>query len=73
MEAGQQQELDRGYVITFDPGNGVKQKRYSLADGYYVWSSDPKTGLDLHKKSVKVEIDNSRYSGQFSYLLNGER
>jgi hypothetical protein len=73
MEAGHNQELDRNYVITFDPGNGVKQKSYTLGEGYYVWSNDPKTGWDLHKKTIKVEIDNSRYSGKFSYLLNGER
>ncbi len=73
MEAGHQQELDRAYVISFDPGNGVNQKSYTLGDGYYAWSSDPKTGWDLLKKTIIVEIDNSRYSGQFSYLLNGER
>lgn len=72
MNAGESQKLDRGYQVSFDPGLGGAQKQYTLTGGVYEWRSDPKSGWSLFKVKVKVEIDNSRYDGEFRYLINNE-
>jgi hypothetical protein len=71
MQPGEDQVLDRQYVLSFDPGNGT-QKQYTLGTGYYEWRVDPQTGWDISKKKVALVIDNSRYDGVFEYLVNGE-
>jgi len=72
MSAGQQQPLDRSYMVSFDPGSGGAQKEYRLTDGVYEWRNDSATGWNLYKVKVTVTIDNSRYDGEFHYLLNNE-
>lgn len=72
MAAGAQQRLDRSYQISFDPGAGGGTKRYQLADGVYEWSRDSESGWKLFKSKINVVIDNSRYDGEFRYLLNNE-
>ncbi|MEX2168344.1 MAG: hypothetical protein WD851_03465 [Pirellulales bacterium] len=71
MAPGSQQQLDRSYQISFDSGIGG-QKRYRLADGVYEWRDDPRSGWNLYRVKVNVVIDNSRYDGEFRYLLNNE-
>jgi len=71
MSAGDEQTLDRSYVLSFDNGAGA-QKSYTLTDGYYEWRLDPQAGWDLYKIKVTVVLDNSRHDGPFQYLLQGE-
>jgi hypothetical protein len=72
MNAGDEQALDRGYEVTFDPGVGSAQKQYALTSGVYEWRRDTTNGWNLFKTKVKVEIDNSRYDGEFRYLIDNE-
>lgn len=71
MASGDEQQLDRQYVLSFDTGTGA-QRQYTLSDGYYEWRVDPQTGWDVYKTKVAITIDNSRYDGTFEYLVNGE-
>jgi hypothetical protein len=71
MVAGAQQKLDKLYTISFDSGVSG-EKKYKLSKGVYEWRSDAKTGWNLYKVKVNVVLDNSRYDGEFKYLLNNE-
>ncbi|MBI3462731.1 MAG: hypothetical protein HY000_06675 [Planctomycetes bacterium] len=72
MDPGHQQQLDRSYTISFDTGAGGQQKKYQLAAGVYEWRLEQPQGWNLYKVNLNIVIDNSRYDGEFRYLLNNE-
>ncbi len=72
MEPGFQQTLAKSYTISFETGASGGKKQYTLADGVYEWRMDATKGWDLFVVPVNVTIDNSRYEGEFKYLLDNK-